>query len=377
MLRVIKIKNVQAQSDVYCGQTIVSGEYYTITSTGEADIWAANEKVNQHLWAAKIVVNDGVADILSPAAADRWLKNFVQTFQTTADQKLLVSPSPRPGNTTFQLTSRIDGTVGNNDRLHVAHTVFQYGQDTQGVDKRCGLFVDTGLSNEFAKYWLNSKYINFSTLGNRTYIFDGGLTWNGIGTFGLVGASLDVVPTPFNPVPYVVTPGSGNSFIVNGYIMLPHPTNQGTHNMPIGLVDYQTPQDLYFAEVKPSVISGLWSDPGFWNIEYNLVSKKFQNLSINPNPYGAEQDVNSNKPNVIKMVGNLFTVEITLASFIKDLLITGEIQGYFSLNSTDPYEIGYGLRLKLDTKTYVNDIYSNTRWNLAGFIKTYKEFSVG
>ena len=380
MLRVIKIKNVQGHSDVYCGQTIESGEYFTITNTGEADIWAANEKVNQHLWSSppKILINDGVTDITDPAVGERWLKNFVQTFETTADSKLLVSASPKPGKTTFQLTSKIDSSTGlSNDRLHIAHTVFQFGQDTQGTDKRCGLFVDTGTGTEFSKYWLNSKYINFSVLGNRTYIFDGGLTYNGLGTTGLVTISLDVVPTVFDITPYQVTPGQGNAFVYGGYLVLPHPTNQGTLRLPVGQADYQTPQDLItFAEVKPSILNGTYEVPVFWMLDYNLTSKKLQNLQINPDPYNPTQNVDTGNVNVLRMVGNFFTQEITLMSFIKDLLITGDIHGFFNLNSTDPMEIGNGLKLKLDTKTIVNDIYTNTSWRLVGFIKTYKEKAV-
>jgi len=336
----------------------------------------ASDDLAIHLGNGKLVLNDGNVDISFPHSLDL-IRDVRQFFQTTADQKLLVSATPKPGKTTFQLTSRIDGTSGTSGRLHIAHTVFQYGQDTQGVDKRCGLFVDTGENCEFSKYWLNSKYINFSVLGNKTYIFDGGLTWNGIGTAGLVGMNLDVISTPFDPTPYVVVPGQGNSFIYNGYVVIPHPTNQGTHNMPIGQTDYQTPQTLYFGQINPSVVSGQYSVPAFWTIEYNFGSHKFQNLNINPDPYNPEQDAASNKLNVEKMVGNLFTAEITLASFIKDLLVTGDIEGYFNLNATDPYELGYGLRLKLDTKTYVNDIYTNVRWNMAAYIKTYRELTVG
>lgn len=377
VVRIVKNTTVDAiRLDDLSGITIPANDQIDLALSYSREELSASDNLAIYLGNGKLILNNGEEDILFPHSLDI-IRDVRQFFQTTSDQKLLVSSSPKPGKTTFQLTSRIDGTANTNDRLHIAHTIFQFGQDTQGVDKRCGLFVDTGQGTEFSKYWLNSKYINFSVLGNRTYIFDGGLTWNGISTVGLVGVNLDVVPISFNPVPYAVTPGQGNSFILNNYIVIPHPTNQGTHNMPIGQTDYQTPQDLYFAEVKPSITSGQYDVPLFWTIEYNFGSKKFQNLNINTDPYNPVQDTNSGKPNVAKMVGHLFTTEITLGSFIKDLLVTGDIQGYFNLNSTDPYELGYGFRLKLDTKTYVNDIYTNTRWNMAAYIKTYRELTVG
>lgn len=353
-----------------------------IPASGQKDIGnrasselAQSEDLLNNIANGNLVLNiGGDIDVEPMSRAISIIRQIPQVFQTTADAKLLVLASPKPGKTTFQLTSKIDSSTGtSNDRLHIAHTVFQYGQDTQGVLQRCGLFVDTGQNTEFSKYWLNSKYINFSVLNNRTYIFDGGLTWNGLGNTGLVTVSLDVVPTTFDPTSYVVTPGQGNAFIYGGYLVVPHPTNQGTHTLPIGQVDYQTPQNLNFAEVKPSIAAGLYEGPLFWTIEYNLSSAKFQNLQINADPYNSTQNVTTDDPNVIKMVGNLFTQEITLMSLIKDLLIAGDVHGFFTLNSVDPMEVGYGLRLKLDTKTVVNDIYTNVAWRLVGYIKTYKE----
>ena len=74
-MRIIKIKNVQDQSDIYLGHTIGSGEYYTISTEAEREKFAVSDKVNQHLWSdpVKIKVSNGAED-LDSEKGDKWLK---------------------------------------------------------------------------------------------------------------------------------------------------------------------------------------------------------------------------------------------------------------------------------------------------------------
>jgi len=88
---VIKIKNCQVSSDIYCGVTINAEEYYTIQNESELELLSHNDKVNQHLWStpAKILINDGEND-LSPAEGSAWLSgNHIEA-------KIIEQPEPHP-----------------------------------------------------------------------------------------------------------------------------------------------------------------------------------------------------------------------------------------------------------------------------------------
>jgi len=87
-MRIIKIKNLQDSSDIYCGITIGSGEYYQLQSIGERDEFVNSTKVSQHLWSdpAKIAINDGESD-LSSAAGDKWLKEGCENRRIYLEDK--------------------------------------------------------------------------------------------------------------------------------------------------------------------------------------------------------------------------------------------------------------------------------------------------
>ena len=65
-MRIIKIKNIQATSDVYCGQTIGAGQYYQLQNEIERETFANDSKVAEHLAQEKITVNDGSDDLTWP-----------------------------------------------------------------------------------------------------------------------------------------------------------------------------------------------------------------------------------------------------------------------------------------------------------------------
>jgi hypothetical protein len=317
-------------------------------------------------------LGDGVD--LSPGRAVDIIRNVPQIYQTTVDGKLTVSASPKPGKTVFNLTSRMDSMagLGMGDRLHIDHQVFQFG-DTEDEFGDVGRFVDDGLGTDYSQYWMNTKYINFATIANRTYIYNGGIAWQGLNQTGLVTLTLEAVPKVLDLSPYVATSGTGNAFVSGGYLVVPHPTNQGTHTLPIGQNEAQTPQDLNFLEVKPSIQTGQWSDPVFWMIEYNLTTNEYRNLLPNPDPYNPVQDLNTGDSNIVKMVGNLFTLEVPLAAYIKELMLIGDSNGFFDLGIQDPTELGEGTRLRLCAKTIVNNKHNNIAWSLVAYIKTYRE----
>jgi len=85
-MKIVKIKNLQETSDVYCGQTIEPNEYFQIPNEGLLSWWRENEKVNQHLWSipAKICVNNGDVD-LNSVDGDKWLKDDSIIIENTAE----------------------------------------------------------------------------------------------------------------------------------------------------------------------------------------------------------------------------------------------------------------------------------------------------
>jgi len=74
-MRIIKLKNPQAISDVWYGLTVDAGEYSDIISEIDRLGLLISAKVNQDIWStpAKLVISDGGND-LSAADGDSWLK---------------------------------------------------------------------------------------------------------------------------------------------------------------------------------------------------------------------------------------------------------------------------------------------------------------
>lgn len=358
-----------------------SGEY-DLASKHSLITLAESEDLLNHIANGDLKLNTGdTADVEPLSMAIDIIRNIPQRFSTTADSKMLVNATPKPHGTTFHMTSRTDGVASiSGDLLHIDHTVFQFGQDTQSVDQPCGTFVDNGAGNQYSQYWLNTQLVEFDNLGNRAYIYDGGISWIGLadnGAKGLVAVSVDAVPKVFDPEPYVATPGTGNSAIVDGYLVVPMPgLTGGTHNLPLGQTISQTPQPMDFVAVPPSIITGTWVDPVFWSIDYDLTEEKFFNLLPVNEPYAALHNLDTSDPNILRFVGNIFTAEVPLASFLKDLLLVGDSNGFFDLESTDPIEIGYGTVLRVDAKTIVNSFHSNVAWTMTAFFKTYRESTI-
>lgn len=108
-MRVVRVKNIQEISDVYCGKTILPEEYRTLTDD-DIKKFANDSKVNQHLWSspAKIMINNGDIDLTDPIEGDSWLKgNFTQEVMlhdvdtTHSEKALKVTPTKLEGSSTM------------------------------------------------------------------------------------------------------------------------------------------------------------------------------------------------------------------------------------------------------------------------------------
>ena len=327
-----------------------------------------------------LLLNIGDEDIPYPRSIDI-IRNIPQQFKTTTDQKLIVNATPQPGTMTdFVLTSRTDSQAGIGGLLHVDHTVFQYGQEEQSVSRPCGLFVDNGNENELSKYWLNTIYLDFDVLNNRTFFFDGGVMWRGLadnGANGMMALNLEAVSSTFDAAAYETTPGAGNAALVDGYLLVPMPgLTGGTHDLPLGQPAEQTPQNIKMTGVAPMVMTGKYYSPAFWQFDYNVSDGTFFNLLPTEDPYTDTRDTTTSDPSVIRVYGNLFAAEIPLMAFVKDFLLIGNSSNFFGIASPDATEIPYGVRMKLDCKTIVYYPHTNVAWTLVGYIKTYREHTV-
>jgi len=378
-LRIIKNKTAQT---VYMKDIST-----TLSAYGEEELsarlgfrmLAESEDLARELGSGSVVLDlgDGV-EIAFPRSIDI-LREWPQTFKTTGDNRLIVNSTPQPGTMTdFCLTSRTDSasdSVG--DLMHIDHTVFQFGVDTQGVNKSCGLFVDNGNTSEISKYWLNTKYLEFNVLGNRTFFYDGGVMWRGLadnGVNGMMAVSLEAVNSVFNPGDYECTPGTGNAVLVDGYLLVPYAGGQ--YNLPVGQPAAQTPQPFKMTGVTPMVMTGTYWSPAFWQVDYNLTTQKFFNLQPCENPYAEKRSTDTGDANIIRIFGNLLTTEIPLMSFVKDFLVIGNSNNFFGVASPDATEIGHGIRIRMDCKTIINTIHPNVAWGLVGYMKTYREHTV-
>lgn len=303
----------------------------------------------------------------------------VTNLMKGADNKLIVYPTPQPNSTDFVLSSLTDSAANDNgDLLFMRHTVYQHGEDTEGIDQTCGLFVNNGGGGEFSQYWLNSKYLDFYTISNRTFIINGGCSWyiNCPEYSGVVAVSLGAVTSVFDPTSYEVASGMGNAALVDGYLLVPMPgLTGGTHNLPIGTDASQLPQPMAFTEMTTVVLTGEYIEPAFWQIDYNRVTDEFFNLQPTADPYAVTRDLDTGDPTIRRIVGNLFAVEIPLVNFVKDLLLIGSSNGFFDLKSVDATELGYGIRARLDCKTIIGNGNVNVPWVLSGYLKSYREYT--
>lgn len=106
-MKIIKLKNVQDIYDVYSGQGINPGEYYTLQSEQEINNFACDAKVNEHIHSnpAKLIVNDGEND-LSSVLGGLWLTS-------NNIQKVTIQSQPSFGSKTLptgeRLIKRVEG----------------------------------------------------------------------------------------------------------------------------------------------------------------------------------------------------------------------------------------------------------------------------
>jgi hypothetical protein len=88
-----KVKNNKEINDIWCGQEIISQEYYILQSIEEVN-WANNSKVLSDIGSGNLIVNNGINDITDTAEAINFLKNLLPIETKVVSQ--IVPPFAEP-----------------------------------------------------------------------------------------------------------------------------------------------------------------------------------------------------------------------------------------------------------------------------------------
>ena len=164
------------------------------------------------------------------------------------------------------------------------------------------------------------SYIDYNVVENETWLHEGYVTWKDC---NIDTISIDLVPRVTATKIGVNT----NYKLYGGYLIIPASGN--------GTVDLDT--DITHPNNGMVLIPN--NDLGiaplaFWNAEYNVATKRYENIT--PAPYGDGRY-------------NMFAVEVSLAKFLHKMPLLGN--GFIALNSSDTDQIGHGMRLKLTAVT--------------------------
>lgn len=99
----IKVKNNKLEADVWAGQQIEPGVYYTLEDA-EVTKWQTSDKVVQDITSGDLIVNDGENDILTPAAAIHHL-NDIDITSKDSEGSLIVRSKQAPTGWHYQAHS--------------------------------------------------------------------------------------------------------------------------------------------------------------------------------------------------------------------------------------------------------------------------------
>ena len=177
------------------------------------------------------------------------------------------------------------------------------------------------------------KYIDFNVADNETWLHEGYVTWKGGDTDTL---TLQMVPR------VVTTSGSigSNIIVYGGYLAVPVPNGYGNViinndlSQPTGGLVYMPNNDL---DEPPTA---------YWDADWNNTTHKYEN--IRPNLTGAGRY-------------NIFTHEVTLAQFVREIPLLSD--GFVCLASSDTDQLGQGMRLKMTAET--NNNVEDHDWSVA------------
>jgi hypothetical protein len=186
------------------------------------------------------------------------------------------------------------------------------------------------------------KYVDFNIVENETWLHEGYVTWQ--------DAQLDVLDLQL--VTIVTSTTSGTSYnIYNDYLIIPASPGEGS----VDITSDITKHDGGLVYIPPN--DDGTRDPAFWNAEWDNINKVYKNIS--PAPMGDGEF-------------NMFSVEVTLAQFVRSMALVGS--GFIALNSSDTFQLGHGMRLKMIADTNKTD-YQDHNWRIACMMCLHRDLT--
>lgn len=271
-----------------------------------------------------LVVNDGNGDH-TPSEAIRVITGY--TIAGVTDRK--------SGKIRVHQTSRQFGT----------YVYFTGAGDDPSNPKQIGNGERFIFQHKIGDPLTVTKYYDFNTLMNETYIHEAYITWD--------NAKFDSVNLDFVSVAPSIEGGVDTNFnLYDGYLIVPA---AGDGNINI-TSDITTCHGGLF-ECKANELGVV--PQGFWDADGNIDTARFEN--IRPAPTGDGQF-------------NMFATELHLARLVNKIPLLGN--GFQQLQSSDVDIIPHGLRMKITVNTHVDDDNPDHEWSMAFMLVLHRTKSV-
>jgi len=302
---------------------------YLAAGEVECDCWFRDELASKDYTTLSglVAVHDGVSDEL----------DYIQPVSLEASNvHLNVDISDelrdRSGKLRFHQTSRKMGTIivwtGEGDDMSSPHAI--------GGGESFSFSYTVGNTDPL------TKYIDFNMVENETWLHEGYVTWT--------NGQLDTLDLLLVTRVTDVVPGT-NYNLYGGYLVVPAVPGTGTIDITSDIT--QANGGLVY---MPDNDQGEYP-LAFWNAEWDHDSHSYINISPAPTGNGRY---------------NMFTIEATLAHFLRKMPLLES--GFIALNSSDTDQLGHGMRLLMiaDTNTSIAD----HDWSVACTMCIHREKTV-
>jgi len=301
MPRIINIKNNTLENKIWCGTTIIAGEYYNVDPKNFTE-WGNNADVLTAVTNQEAIINNGDKDITDINFAINYLKghNF---YQEQVDNRLNVHETSRALGTTTMWTSVLD--------------------DLSSPEKVWGgqmLLIEHNIGDDAVQ----SVVGQINSIENKTYIHEGYLQFK--------NANWDTIDILM--LPRVTNIKTGTTYRnYNGIMLVPEFFGSDFGET----VDVDG--DIHLVEVireEPQHDSRV----GFWDADYDTATKTFSNITPN-----------------ISMKGrfNIFSHPYCLEHFVISHLMSGSTNNTCFFESADSSRVGHNMQIKMVATTRGED----------------------
>lgn len=322
MSRIIRVKNATETEKTYCGQVILSGEYYTIAST-EISTWQNNTAVFAAIASGELVVNKGTDDTddLDPIVGWDWL--FSETFlkNQSLGGKLAVHSSSKPeppGVQTYVVWSGAgdDLSTPGDDNLGMGPLlVFNMNNGAGTVET-----IDVKFDPAHGRVWIHEAYVKFANGGVGDYI-----------SVDIIAPATPLVEATGSPLL-----GSPDVIVDDGWVKYsPQGPGTGTHILT----------------GTPALLTRSFSKDGDWD---------YDGVTLTPNMTGT---------GMYKMTA----IERIAHRYLNRIPCLGTTNNYFTLSSDEsaelPVNMGYFARV------HCHNV-SGNQWTLSALMEIFRERTI-